>query len=292
MDSATVYVGIDVAKEQLVIAVRPTDECWETATDTKSLSALVRRLQALYPTGIIVEATGGYEQPFARRLVEVGLPVSVINPRHAFHFAQSSPNLAKTDVLDARVLAHYGQTFRPAPGGVRTGTARELHELVARRRQLVKTQTQESNRLAHDHTPFVTKNIRTSLKRLARDIASIDREIARLQDQEPLRERVRILRAVPGIGATSATTLITALPELGGTRPQADQRPRRGGAVRTGQWTVAWATDRARRACGPARDALYGDHGRHPLQPRHQGLLSWPRRAREAEEGGADRQHA
>jgi len=215
MDSATVYVGIDVAKDQLMIAVRPTNECWETGTDRKSLFMLARRLQALHPTGIIVEATGGYEQSCGRTLVEAGLPVTVVNPLQVHHFAQSSPTLAKTDAIDARTLAHYGETFQPARGGVITGYQRELRDLTARRRQLVKMQTAESNRLGHDLTQRAAKSIRKMRAFLTKEISALDEELAALLRQEPLSERARILRSVPGIGATSAATLITDLPELG-----------------------------------------------------------------------------
>jgi len=215
MDSATVYVGIDVAKDTLVIAVRPTNECWETTNDARAYPQLARRLRALGPTGIIVEATGGYEQPVGRALASAGLPVTVVNPGRVRHFAQSSPNLAKTDVLDAHVLAQYGETFCPEPGGVLTGPAKELRDLVMRRRQLVADRTAESNRLQHDLSPRARKSIQRVLRCLEREIADLEGDITAIIHQEPWQERARILTSVPGVGATSAFTVLSELPELG-----------------------------------------------------------------------------
>lgn len=214
MDSATVYVGIDVAKDQLVIAVHPTQVCWETTNEQKAFPPLARRLLALRPTGIIVEATGRYHQPLARALAGQGLPVSVVNPRQVRQFAAASGRLAKTDVIDAHVLANYGQVFQPAPRGVRDAEAQELHDLVVRRRQLVRLRVAESNRL-DGVTPLVAASGRRILRTLEREISALDTLIERAISTERWRDTAAIVASVPGIGPQSTRSLLTELPELG-----------------------------------------------------------------------------
>jgi transposase len=214
MDSATVYVGIDVAKDQLVIAVHPTQECWETANERTAFRRLARRLLTLSPTGIIVEATGRYHQPLARALAEAGLPVIVVNPRQVRQFAAASGRLAKTDVIDAHVLAAYGVAFRPATRMVRDLEAQQLHDLVTRRRQLVRMRTAESNRL-DGVSPIAAASGRRILRTLDREIATIEDALGRLLDTDRWRAAAAVLASVPGIGQQSVTTLLTELPELG-----------------------------------------------------------------------------
>lgn len=214
MDSATVYVGIDVAKEQLVIAVHPTQMCWETTNEPKAYRPLVRRLLALRPTGIIVEATGRYHQPLARALAEAGLPVVIANPRHVRQFAGASGRLAKTDAIDAQVLARFGQAFEPKPRGVRDAEAQQLHDLVARRRQLVRMRVAESNRL-DGVSSLVAASGRRMLRTLDREIASLDATIDRYLSTDRWRDFAAIVSSVPGIGTQSTRSLATELPELG-----------------------------------------------------------------------------
>jgi transposase len=214
MDSATVYVGIDVAKEQLVIAVHPTQLCWETTNEPKAYPPLVRRLLALRPTGIIVEATGRYHQPLARALAATGLPVVVVNPRHVRQFAGASGRLAKTDAIDAHLLARFGQAFQPRPRGVRDIEAQQLHDLVVRRRQLVRMRVAESNRL-DGVSPLVAASGRRMLRTLDREIAALDTAIERGLSSDRWRDTAAIVASVPGIGPQSTRSLLTELPELG-----------------------------------------------------------------------------
>jgi transposase len=214
MDSATVYVGIDVAKEQLVIAVHPTQLCWETTNGRQAFPSLISRLLALRPTGIIVEATGRYHQPLARALAEAGLSVAVVNPRQVRQFAAASGRLAKTDAIDAHVLATFGSVFRPPARGVRDPEAQQLHDLVGRRRQLVQMRVAESNRL-DGVSALVAQSGRRILRTLDREIATIEAALEHLLGVERWRETAAIVRSVPGVGPHSTHTLLTELPELG-----------------------------------------------------------------------------
>jgi transposase len=214
MGPVPVTVGIDVAKATLVIAVRPTGECWETPNDPRALSRLARRLRALGPARIIVEATGRYHVPVHRALAEADLPVAVVNPRQTRAFAKTLNRLAKTDSIDAHVLAHYGAVIpvrlTPAPDAATVA----LHDLVVRRRQLIEMRTAESNRL-DGASDAIRRLIRAQLRSFARQLALVERELAQILQAPRFRDRVAILQSVPGIGAQSAATLVTELPELG-----------------------------------------------------------------------------
>ena len=141
------YVGINVAKARLDVAVRPSGEQWVSATDTASLDELVRRLQTLQPELIVLEATGGREGPAVAALAAAGLPVAVVTPRQVRDFARAVDQLAKTDILDAQVLAHFAQVIHPTPRPLPDVQAQELTALLARRRQLTQMLTAERQRL-------------------------------------------------------------------------------------------------------------------------------------------------
>jgi transposase len=220
MDSAAVYVGIDVAKAQLMIAVRPTTECWETANQARAFPLLVRRLRALQPTRIIVEATGSFHQPLARALAAAGLPVRVVNPRQTRAFAKAIGRLAKTDTIDAHVLAHFAEAVPLDERPLRTEAEQVLHDLVARRRQLVKAQTAETNRLAAGASGLVAKQIRQHLALIRRQISGIEAALARAVETPAWRERAAILRSIRGIGPQCVVAILTELPELGRLRPK------------------------------------------------------------------------
>lgn len=215
MDSATVYVGIDVAKAQLMVAVRPTTECWEIANQKRDYPLLIRRLLALKPTRVIVEATGTFHQPLVRALATAGLPVRVANPRQVRAFAKAIGRLAKTDVIDAHVLAHFAEAVPLEERPLLSEEEVVLRSLVVRRRQLVKIQTAETNRLAAGANGIVARLIRQHLALVRRQIATIEHELAAQLQQPPWRERAAILRSIPGIGPQSVLALLTELPELG-----------------------------------------------------------------------------
>jgi len=209
------FVGIDVSKQQLDIAVRPSGETWTVAHDEAGLSALVTRLGALAPTLIVLEATGGWEVALAGALAAAALPVAVVNPRQVRDFARSTGTLAKTDRLDAQILAQFAAVVGPDPRPLPDAQAQELSALLQRRRQLVDMLTAEKNRL-----PLASRRIRpqlqTHIQWLQRQIAQFDEDLRELLRASPLwREKDDLLRSAPGVGPVLATTLVAALPELG-----------------------------------------------------------------------------
>jgi len=209
------FIGIDVSKQQLDIAVRPGGESWTVAYDEGGLSALVARLRALAPTLIVLEATGGLEVVLAGARAAATLPVAVVNPRQVRDFARSTGTLAKTDRLDAQLLAQFAEALRPEPRPLPDAQAQELTALLQRRRQLVEMLTAEKNRL-----PLAARRIRPQLQAhiewLHKQIAQFDEDLRQLIRSSPLwREKDDVLRSTPGVGPVLATTLVAALPELG-----------------------------------------------------------------------------
>ncbi len=215
MSASSVYVGVDVSKVQLDIAVRPSAEGWSIPHDLGGIATLVGRLKALEPALIVLEATGGLEVPLAGALAEAALPVVVVNPRQVRDFAKATGRLAKTDVLDARILAHFAEVVRPTPRPLPDPTSQELAALLARRRQLVEMLTAESNRLPGAARP-VRRGIRSHIQWLERQIRETDGHLARRIRESPLwREKEDLLKSVPGVGPVLSTTLLANLPELG-----------------------------------------------------------------------------
>jgi transposase len=209
------FVGIDVAKHQLDVAVRPSGETWTVAHDEGGLSALLARLREVAPTLIVLEATGGLEVPLAGALAAATLPVAVINPRQVRDFARATGTLAKTDRLDAQLLAQFAEVVRPEPRPLPDAQAQELTALLQRRRQLVEMLTAEKNRL-----PLAARRIRPQLQAhivwLHKQIAQFDEDLRQLIHASPLwRAKDDLLRSAPGVGPVLATTLVAALPELG-----------------------------------------------------------------------------
>jgi transposase len=210
------FVGIDVSKATLDIASRPHAELPAQAPNSAAGCArLVRQLRAADPALIVVEATAGLQATFVACAAEAGLPVAVVNPRHARDFARSTGRLAKTDRLDADALAHFAEAVRPTPRPLPSPATAALDALVTRRRQLVQTRTAERNRLGA-MPACVAASIRRQLASLEREIARVEAEIARVvAGDEALREREARLRTVVGVGPVVSATLVAELPELG-----------------------------------------------------------------------------
>jgi len=209
------FVGIDVAKAQLDIALRPTGERWAIPNDDAGIGALVAQLQAVQPTLIVLEATGGYQRAVVAALAAAALPVVVVNPRQARDFAKATGQLAKTDALDARALAHFAEAIRPTPRPVSDVQIEELRALLARRRQLITMRTAEQNRLGS--APRRRKaDIEAHIPWLNERLRALDDDLDTTLRSSPMwREREELLRSVPGIGPVCARTLILDLPELG-----------------------------------------------------------------------------
>jgi transposase len=212
------YVGIDVATAQLDIAVRPSGEQWVVGHDEAGIAALRERLHALQqlaPALVVLEATGGREIAVAAALAASGLPVAIVNPRQVRDFARAIGQLAKTDALDAALLAHFAEAVHPTPRSLPDAAAQEFSALLARRHQLVGMQTAERQRL---DTALLTvrPHIERHLAWLAQELADLDHTLRERVQASPLwRERDDLLRSVPGIGPTTAFTLLADLPELG-----------------------------------------------------------------------------
>ena len=210
-----VFVGIDVAKDWLDIAVRPTGAAWRVAQDDEGVADLVRQLAKLQPKLIVMEASGGYERLPAIALDAARLPVAVVNARHVREFAKSQGKLAKTDRLDAASAAHFGEVSNIKPRPLPTAEARELEALVTRRRQLIQMRTAEQQRRPQA-PPFLRRSIDRTIAVFNQELADIDADLERRLRESPLwREREELLRTVPGVGPALTFTLLAELPELG-----------------------------------------------------------------------------
>jgi transposase len=218
MSSAEWFVGIDVSKAELDLAVRPTGEAWRVANDDGGIAALVKRWRKRTPALIVLEATGGLEVPLVAALGAAGLPVVVANPRQVRDFAKATGQLAKTDALDAGVLAHFAEAVRPSPRPLPDAAAQALGALLVRRRQLVQMRTAEQARaLAAARAPAaVRRQLQEHLRWLDKWLGELDRELRDRLRASPLwRERDELLRSVPGVGPVVSVTLLAELPELG-----------------------------------------------------------------------------
>lgn len=212
MTTAPIFVGIDVAKAQLEVAVRPTGETWTVTPDEAGLAA---RLTSLQPAVIVLEATGGLELPVAAALGAAGLPVAIVNPRQVRDFAKAAGILAKTDRIDAGVLARFAEAMRPEVRALPDATLQGLRAWVARRRQLVEMRTAEQNRLQRA-VPELRPGIRKHLQWLGRQLDQVTKELSRLIRMSPVwQATAKLLRSVPAVGPVLATTLVADLPELG-----------------------------------------------------------------------------
>ncbi len=219
---SAVYVGIDVAKGWLDVAARPGAAPWRVDNDPAGVALLVAQLDTLAPALVVLEASGGYERPVVAALAAGGLPIAVVNPRQARAFARATGQLAKTDALDAKALAHFAEAVRP-PARVQPAVeAQALTALLTRRRQLVAMRVAEQNRL-ETALPAVRAGIAAHLTWLREAAAAIDEELRRAVAADPAwREAEALLRSVPGVGPVLALTLMAELPELGTlTRQQA-----------------------------------------------------------------------
>lgn len=210
-----INVGIDTGKTQLDIYIRPVGEYFTVSNDAKGVREAIKRIKAHQPTRIVIEATGRLEHTFVFAAAKQNLPVVVANPLHVRRFAGAIGQLAKTDKIDAQLIAHFGDSIKPGQTSIAPENERKISDLLVRRRQLMEMQTMEKNRLS-----IMPKELRVSinamLKTIKAQIEKIDEALdGMIAQTDEWREKNEILQSVPGVGKVMAYTLLSDLPELG-----------------------------------------------------------------------------
>jgi transposase len=210
------FVGVDVSKAALDVAIRPGGITFRVANDPSGIAELVERLRPLSPALVVLEATGGYEVPALAALQAAGIPAAAINPRQARDFAKATGRLAKTDRIDSVALAHFAQAVRPEPRPTASDEQRSLEALLSRRGRLVEMRVMESNRLSACTDAIVRATIERHIAWIEAEVAEADRLLSEAVQANPTwRGRDELLRSIPGIGPVISRTLLASLPELG-----------------------------------------------------------------------------
>jgi transposase len=249
---APLYLGLDVAKATVELASEPAGLAGQFATDPAGLTTLVAQCQAQPVVLVVLEATGGYEAPVAAALAAAGLPLVIVNPRQVRDFARALGRLAKTDRVDAQVLALFGARVQPAPRALPDEATQALDAVLLRRRQLLEMLHAERVRLPRARGREVRRNLRVHIRWLERSVIDTDATLEALIQASPLwRVQDQLLQSVPGVGPTLARTLLGLLPELG-------QLDRRQIAALVGLAPLARdsGTQRGRRHCWGGRPAI------------------------------------
>jgi transposase len=211
-----IFVGIDVSKAHLDVAVLAKGPGFRVSNDRQGVAQLIRKLKPVMPSLVVIESTGGYERLVITELLAAGLPVALVNPRQVRDFARGIGRLAKTDTIDAEVLALFAKHVQPRLLEKTPEKQAELEQLVTRRRQLLGLRNTESNRLATTVAKLARKSLKQTIALFDRQMAELDKEIARLiETDDDWRDKARLLRSVPGVGPVTVATLISQLPELG-----------------------------------------------------------------------------
>jgi transposase len=214
--NSQVFVGLDVSKKHLDVAVRPQNRHFVTPNTERGIQQLVKRLAALKPQLIVLEASGGYEFLATAALAEAQLPVALVNPQAVRKFAGATGKLAKTDKIDAQVLAHFAEVLRPEARPLPDQAQQALKAALQRRLQVVKMIGQEKNRLEKTYIPAVRQDIQAHLAWLSQRLQQLDRDLSDQIRQSPLwRDRDRLLRGIPGIGPVVSQAVMAQLPEVG-----------------------------------------------------------------------------
>lgn len=209
------FVGIDVSKGTLDLCIEPAMERLRVAHDETGIIQVVKRLKEVAPILIVMEATGGLEVRLASELAGQGLPVAVINPRQARDFAKATGQLAKTDAVDAAMLAAFARAIRPALRPIKDADVRELDDLVTRRRQLIEMRVQETLRLS-TASKLQKKSLNAHIAWLDKRIVDLDDDLTkRLRTSDVWRAKDDLLRGIPGVGAVTSLTMLAKCPELG-----------------------------------------------------------------------------
>ena len=215
MEQAPRYAGIDVAKAKVDVAVRPTGQKWSIAYDKRGVRELISQMKEMSPALVVLEASGGLELPLVAALAAAELPVVVVNPRQVRDFARATGTLAKTDALDAAVLAHFADAVRPSVRPLRDAETQALNSLIARRHQVMTMLVSEKNRLG-TAISAVRPRIEAHVTWLEQELDDLDHGLRETLRQSPVwREKDDLLRTVPGVGEQLSLTLLAHLPELG-----------------------------------------------------------------------------
>ena len=273
MKQEETYVGIDVAKARVDVAIRPGGDIWSIDYDESAVSELISRLLAVEPTAVLLEATGGLEVPLVSALAAAALPVVVVNPRQVRDFARATGKLAKTDALDAQVLAHFAEAVRPPVRPLRDEDTQELNSLTTRRNQLMTMLVAEKNRLRRaSHS--VRPSIQSHISWLEQELSDLDKDLRKTLRSSPVwREKDDLLRSVPGSGSANLTVAFGIPAGVGHSRPQADRRSGRRGAIQQRQRSSSGQAQRLGRTSPRPRRPVHGRTDSQSLQPRHQRLL-------------------
>lgn len=210
------FVGIDVSKSTLDVCIEPAVQTLHVAYNEAGIKQIVVRLKEVNPTLIVMEATGGLEVRIATELASKGLPVAVINPRQARDFAKATGQLAKTDLVDAAVLAAFAKAIRPQARPLKDADTRALDDMVSRRRQLIDMRVQETLRLGTAASKPLEKSLNKHIAWLDKQIAEIDTDLTkRLRGSDIWRTKDDLLRGIPGVGPVTTLTMLAKCPELG-----------------------------------------------------------------------------
>ena len=286
MKETPLFVGIDVSKDRLDVAVRPTGEAWQAPYNSRGVSDLVHRLEKLAPQLVVLEATGGMEMALAGELAASQLAIAVVNPRQVRDFARAAGKLAKTDALDAHALAHFAQAMRPASRPLPDAQSKELMALVARRRQLVEMITAEKNRLK-TAAKRIRPKVQEHISWLEESLEDLDRDLGEFIRSSPMwNGKDQLLRSTPGVGPVLSMTLLSDLPELG--------------ALNRGEIAALVGVAPFNRDSGALRGEtpgvgrpwpgescpVHGNLGGHPIQSSPAKLLPTPVRGRQTQESG------
>lgn len=210
------FVGIDVSKSTLDVCIEPAVQTLHVAHDEAGIRQVVSRLKEANPTLIVIEATGGLEVRIATELASKGLPVAVINPRQARDFAKATGQLAKTDQVDAAVLAAFAKAIRHQVRPLKDADTRALDDMVSRRRQLIDIRVQETLRLGTAASKPMQKSLNKHIAWLGKQIIELDNDLTkRLRESDVWRAKDDLLRGIPGVGAVTTRTMLAKCPELG-----------------------------------------------------------------------------
>lgn len=209
------YIGIDICKDTLDVVTYISKKKWQFSNDDAGINLLIKAISEITPALVVMEATGGYEVPLAYALNKSGIPCAVVNPREIRDFAKATKKLAKTDTIDACVLAHFAAAIKPEPRPLSDEQAQELEAILTRRRQVVEMLTAERNRLHMARKP-VRVSIKAHIDYLEKELSATDSDLkGRIEESPVQREKYNLLQSVPGVGPNLSATLLIDLPELG-----------------------------------------------------------------------------